>query len=90
MSVSRTKRHKMSEEQIVKLLEEIRDLQHQQLQLSKENNQRYKEALKASEKYGRRQRVALIVFLILMLAVFVLLIYAEWFADGIPKPSWVK
>ncbi|HTF37208.1 MAG TPA: hypothetical protein VK651_02780 [Blastocatellia bacterium] len=80
----------MSEEQIVKLLEEIRDLQHQQLQLSQENNQRYKEALKASEKGVRRQRVALIVFLILMVSVFVLLIYAEWFLNGIPKPSLVK
>ena len=80
----------MSEEQIVKLLEEIRDLQHQQLQLSQENNQRYKEALKASEKGVRRQRVALIVFLILMVSIFVLLIYAEWFLNGIPKPSLVK
>ena len=80
----------MSEVQIVKLLEEIRDLQKQQLQLSQENNQRYKEAVTASDKYGRRQRVALIIFLILMVLVFVLLIYAEWFLDGVPKPSWVK
>jgi len=80
----------VSEVQIVKLLEEIRDLQKQQLQLSQENNQRYKEAVTASDKYGRRQRVALIIFLILMVLVFVLLIYAEWFLDGVPKPSWVK
>jgi len=80
----------VSEERIVKLLEEIRDLQNHQLQLSQENNQRYKEAVTASAKYGRRQRAAQIVFLIVMVLVFVLLIYAEWFLDGIPKPSWVK
>lgn len=88
--ISVNKEAQMSEEQIVKLLEEIRDLQHQQLQLSQENNQRYKEALKVSEKGVRRQRVALIVFLILMVSIFVLLIYAEWFLNGIPKPSFVK
>jgi hypothetical protein len=80
----------LSEERIVMLLEEIRDLQNQQLQLSQENNQRYKEALKSAEKGVRRQRVSLIIFLILMVSVFVLLIYAEWFSNGIPKPSWVK
>ena len=80
----------MSEEQVVKLLEEIRDLQSQQLQVAQDNNQRYREALKTSEKYGRRQKVSLLVFLILMLLVFGLLIYAEWFLDGVPKPPGWK
>ena len=55
-----------------------------------ENNQRYKEAITASAKYARRQRVALKSFLILMVLVFVLLIYAEWFLYAVPKPPWVK
>ena len=80
----------MSEERIVTLLEQIRDLQNQQLTLSQENNERYREAISASNKYARRQRVALIIFLTLMVLVFVLLIYAEWFLDGVPKPPWVK
>ena len=80
----------MSDDQIVRLLEEIRDLQNQQLQLSQENNRRYAEAIKTNEKTQSRARKSQIVVFVLMLLVFALLIYAEWFADGIPKPSWTK
>jgi hypothetical protein len=80
----------MSEERIVGLLEEIRDLQNQQLEFSRENSRTYQEASKNHEKAVRRGRTGQIVFFALMLLFLLFVIYAEWFADGIPKPSWVK
>ena len=80
----------MSDDQIVRLLEEIRDLQNQQLQLAHDNNRRYAEAVKSNEKAVSRARKSQIVLFVLMLLVFGSLIYAEWFAAGIPKPSWMK
>ncbi len=80
----------MSEERIVKLLEEIRDLQNQQLQLSQENHRRYEEAVKTHDKAlrgGKKVQIGIFVLVILFL---LFVIYAEWFTGGIPKPSWVK
>ncbi len=91
----------MSEERVVTLLEEIRELQNQQLQLSKENTRKYEErheeAVKANEvavrthdKAVRRGRIVQVGFVVVMFLFLLFVIYAEWFMDGIPKPSWVK
>ena len=80
----------MSEERVVMLLEEIRDLQNQQLQLSQENHRRYEEAVETHDKALRRGKKAQIGFVVVMFLFLLFVIYAEWFLDGIPRPSWVK
>ena len=80
----------MSDDLVVKLLEEIKDIQQQQLQLAQDNHRRYAEAVTINDKTQSRAKKIQIAFFVLMLVVFALLIYAEWFANGIPKPSWVK
>jgi hypothetical protein len=80
----------MAEEQTIQLLEEIRDLQHQQLQLAQENHRRYEESVKTYDKELRRGKKAQIGFVVVMFLFLLFIIYAEWFLDGIPKPSWVK
>jgi hypothetical protein len=80
----------MSQEQITKLLEEIRDLQKRQLELSQKSHDRYEEAVKRHDKevgIGKRIQIALFVVLMLFL---LFVIYAEWFMGGIPRPSWMK
>jgi hypothetical protein len=80
----------MSEERIVNLLEEIRDVQLHQLQLSQENARLYQEAVTANDKALRRGKKAQIGFFVAMLLFLMFVIYAEWFGNGIPQPSWVK
>ena len=80
----------MSEERIVELLEQIRDLQNQQLKLSQETTRTYKEDVEANQKAVRRWKKGQIGFFVVMLVFLLFVIYAEWFSNGIPKPSWMK
>ncbi|HJZ68484.1 MAG TPA: hypothetical protein VKF81_10215 [Blastocatellia bacterium] len=80
----------MSEERIVQLLEQIRDLEDQHLKLSKENTRIYDEAVEANQKALRRGKKVQVAFFVIMLLFLLFVIYAEWFANGIPQPSWMK
>lgn len=73
-----------------RMLEEIRDLQNQQVELARENNLRYAGVVTIHEKDQRRAKKVQIAFFILVLVILGLLLYAQWFLDGNPKPSWMK
>jgi hypothetical protein len=80
----------MADEQIIKLLEEIKELQEQQLRLSQRSVSDYEEQLKKREREVKRGKKAQIVLVVVLLLFFLFIFYAEWFLNANPKPSWMK
>jgi CHASE3 domain sensor protein len=72
----------MADEQIVKLLEEIRDLQKLHVENYKDALKNQKESIDLQQRAIRRQRVTTIVIVVVLLS---LLIFLAWISSGTPK-----
>jgi hypothetical protein len=80
----------MPDDRAILLLEEIRDLQKQQLEISQKSFNRYEQAVNSHNKEVSRGKKAQVAFFVILLLFMLFVIYAEWFMNGIPKPSWIK
>ncbi|HTG14220.1 MAG TPA: hypothetical protein VK747_03025 [Blastocatellia bacterium] len=80
----------MPDDQIIKLLEEIKQLQEQQLRLSQKSVSDYEEQIKRYEKGVKRGKKAQIGLLVVLVLFFLFIFYTEWFLNANPKPPWMK
>jgi len=80
----------MSEDHIITLLEEIKELQKQQLELSQKSLGRYEQEIKNHDKEVGRAKKAQIGFIIVLTLFFLFILYIQWFSNGNPKPSWMR
>jgi CHASE3 domain sensor protein len=69
----------MGEEQIIKLLEEIRDLQKQHVENYKDALKNQQESIDLQKSAVRRQKITVLVFGLLVLGLLAVLI---WLAKG--------
>ncbi len=72
----------MADEQIVKLLEEIRDLQKLHVENYKDALKNQKESIDLQQRAIRRQRITTIVIAVVLLS---FLIFLAWISSGTPK-----
>jgi CHASE3 domain sensor protein len=72
----------VADEQVVKLLEEIRDLQKLHVENYKDALKNQKESIELQQRAMRRQRITTIVIAVVLLA---FLIFLAWASNGTPK-----
>jgi CHASE3 domain sensor protein len=72
----------MADEQMVKLLEEIRDLQKLHVENYKDALKNQKESIDLQQRAIRRQRITTIVIAVVLLS---FLIFLAWISSGTPK-----
>lgn len=72
----------MAEEQVIKLLEEIRDLQKLHVENYKEALRHQQESIEIQKRAVRRQKVTVIVFGLLLVSLLVLLAWSSFPAKG--------
>ena len=70
----------MADEQVIKLLEEIRDLQRQQIENSRQAIANQQQAIETQRQAVRRGRTVLILVGVIVLAIYFLPIF--WWALG--------
>ena len=71
----------MADEQVVKLLEEIRDLQKQHLENYKDAIANQRESLELYKRSARRQRITQISIGVIMVIFFIFLLFLIWVAS---------
>ena len=67
----------MAEEQVIKLLEEIRDLQKLHVENYKDALKNQQEAIELQKQAVRRQRITLVVIGLLLLAFLIILVWSS-------------
>ena len=80
----------MSQDEMIQLLREIKDLQQKLVDLSEKSQAQYDEQIKDHNKEVKRGRLGQIGFLIVLATFFAFLLFMQWFGNNNPQPSWMK